>query len=65
MIPVLDPYEIVDAVQNGVRWEPIFTPALAARYHLDHLHSCIHQEDHLRERVEAPISLLLLQQVGV
>jgi len=30
------------------------------------LHSCIHQEDlHLRERVEAPISLLLLQQVGV
>jgi len=29
-------YEIVDAIQNGVRWEPIFTPALAARYHLDH-----------------------------
>ena len=36
MIPVLDPYEIADAVQAGVRWEPLITPALAARYHLDH-----------------------------
>ena len=35
-IPVLDPYEIVDAIQNGVRWEPLITPALVARYHLDH-----------------------------
>ena len=35
-IPVLDPYEIVDAIQNGVRWEPLITPAMSSRYHLDH-----------------------------
>jgi len=33
---VLDPYEIVNAIQAGVRWEPLVTPALVARYHLYH-----------------------------
>ena len=35
-IPVLDPSEIPDAIQAGIRWEPIVTPAFSARYHLDH-----------------------------
>jgi len=35
-IPALDPNEISDAVQNGIRWEPLITPAFSARYHLDH-----------------------------
>ena len=35
-IPALDPNEIPDAVLNGIRWEPLLTPAFSARYHLDH-----------------------------
>ena len=54
-IPVLDPYEIVDAIQNGVRWEPLVTPALAVWYHLNHFAQLHPQAD--PTRVEAPIFL--------
>ena len=52
---MLDPYEIVNAIQAGVRWEPLVTPALVARYHLDHF-AQLHPPGglHLWERGEAP-----------
>ena len=73
MIPVLDPYEIADAVQAGVRWEPLVNPALAVWYHLNHFAQLHHRQTRPESKPPSswtesklPASPLLQQvQVGV